>query len=138
MAGTNFSAVLIRNNSVLSIKMVDDGFIPPFEAGELWKIIRGNDIRKTIQENEMTITCDGLTNQTGDLFGTCTLRFPFEQFKKAGNMMVFKAEGVLADSLNRYFNDSAYLSMQRNAAYISAYNTRRLFFFGIDESLIQK
>lgn len=54
---------------------------------------------------------------------------PYNLFSKIGKTMVFKAEGEVAARLNRYFVDSAYLS---------SYDTRRQFFFGINEALILK
>lgn len=137
-AGTHFSAVLVKNKTYLSIHISDDHLIPPFEAGELWKILRSNEQIKTINEKELVLNCDGMTNQNNDTFGNCSLLFPYNLFKKVGNIMVFKAEGQVAARLNRYFVDSAYLSIERNEVYLSAYNTRGLFYFGIDEKLIQK
>lgn len=135
-AETNFKATLIHDQTLLSIEMTDDGFIPPFEAGEMWKIVKGDFSRKWITEEELQLDCLALPRRTGDMFGKCVLRLPWSQFKKIGDKMVFKAEGALAAKLNQYFIDSAYLSMQGNQAYLSNYNTRRLFFFGINENLI--
>lgn len=137
-AGTNVSASLIRNNTYLSIHLIDDHLIPPFEAGELWKVIVENQQIKRINEKEFTLTCEGLTNQADDTFGDCHILVPYNLFKKIKNRMVFKAEGEVAARLNRYFVDSAYWSMQGNDVYLSSFNTRRQFFFGIDEKLIQK
>lgn len=137
-ASTSFNAMLIRNKTYLYIEMQDDFVVPPFEAGELWKIVKGNDWRKWINEKEMQLDCQATTNQTGDTFGKCIMLFPYSEFQKIGDKMVFKAEGNLAAKLNQYFNDSAYLSMQRNQAYLSSYNTRRQFFFGINENLIDQ
>ncbi|MDO9181856.1 MAG: hypothetical protein Q7U04_05585 [Bacteriovorax sp.] len=138
VAQTNFTAVLVKNGTYLSIHMMDDHLIPPFEAGELWKILRANDQRKTIQEKELVLTCEALTNQTMDVFGACSLLLPYNLFQKIGNKMIFKAEGKIAANLNRYFVDSAYLSMQNNEVFLSSINTQRQFVFGINENLIQK
>lgn len=137
-AGTYFQAKLVKNNSYLLIQLEDDHLIPPFEAGELWKSLRDNNQNKFINEKEFQLACEGLSNQTGDTFGKCTLLFPYNQFKKIREKMVFRADGVIADRLNRYFKDSVYWSTQENQVYLSAYNTRGLFFFGINEKLIQK
>ena len=137
-AGTKFSATLIKNNTYLSIQLIDDHLIPPFEAGELWKILKGRDQVKYIYEKELSLSCEGLSNQLGDVFGKCKLVFPYNLFKKIDSKMVFRADGIIADKLNRYFQDSAYLSMQGNSVYLSSYNTRGLFFFGLEEKLIQK
>ena len=137
-AQTNFTATLIRNGAYLSIQLVDDHLIPPFEAGQLWKILKGVNQRKVVKEKELILSCDGLTNQTNDTFGNCSLLFPYSEFQRIGKAMVFKAEGDVAARLNRYFIDSAYLSIERNGVYLSSYNTRRQFTFGINESLIQK
>jgi hypothetical protein len=138
LAQTNFSATLVKNGTYLSIHLSDDHFIPPFEAGGLWKIIKGNEQMKTIREKELTITCNVLTNQTEDVVGNCTILMPFNQFQKNEKLMVFKAQGPVAARLNRYFIDSAYYSIQGNQVYLSAYNTRGLFYFGINEDLIQR
>lgn len=137
-AQTNFSATLVKNGTYLSIHLSDDHLIPPFEAGELWKIIKGNEQMKMIKEKELTVTCSAFTNQTDDTIGECTLLMPYAQFQKIDSEMILKATGDVAARLNRHFIDSAYLSMQRNQVYLSSYNTRRLFFFGINEKLIQK
>lgn len=137
-AGTNVSARLVRDNTYLAIHLIDDQLIPPFEAGELWKVMVENQQIKRINEKEFNLTCEGLTNQTDDTFGDCQILVPYNLFKKIKNKMVFKAEGEVAARLNRYFIDSAYWSLQGNDVYLSSFNTRRQFFFGIDEKLIQK
>lgn len=137
-AGTRFNATLIHDSTYLSVDLVDEGFVPPFEAGEMWKIMKGDFSRKWIIEDELRLDCLALPTRSGDMFGKCTLLIPWSQFKKIGDKMVFKAEGALAAKLNQYFIDSAYLSMQGNQAYLSNYNTRRLFFFGINENLIDE
>ncbi len=138
IAGTDFQAKLIKNKTYLQIELQDDHLIPPFDAGMLWKALRDNNQVKFINERELQLMCEGLSNQTGDTFGKCTLLFPYNQFKKIREKMVFRADGIIADRLNRYFNDSVYWSTQENQVYLSAYNTRGLFFFGINEELIQK
>lgn len=138
LAGTIFNATLIRNKTYLSIEMVDDSFVPPFEAGEMWKIVKGDFDRKWITEKELQLDCHAVPTRMGDRFGKCILLFPWSQFQKIGDKMVFKAEGSTAAKLNQHFIDSAYLSMQGNQAYLSNYNTRRLFFFGINENLINE
>lgn len=138
-AGTNVSASLVHNNTYLSIHLEDDQLIPPFEAGELWKVLIENQQIKRINEKEFNLTCEGLTvSQTNDTFGNCQLLVPYNLFKKIKNKMVFKAEGEVAMKLNRYFIDSAYWSTQGQEVYLSSFNTRRQFFFGIDEDLIRK
>lgn len=137
-AFAQFSAKLIKDGTYLSIHISDDHLIPPFEAGELWKVIKGNDQLKTIREPELTVNCNAFTNQTDDTIGTCSMLMPYSQFSKIGKYMVFKAQGSVAARLNRYFTDSAYYSIQRNQVYLSSYNTRRLFYFGINEDLIQR
>lgn len=137
-AQTTFSATLIKNGTYLLIHLSDDHLIPPFEAGELWKILKGNEQLKMINEKELKINCNAFTNQTEDIIGECTILMPYNLFQKIDNEMVFKATGNTATRLNRYFIDSAYLSIQRNQVYLSSYNTRRLFFLGITENLIQK
>ena len=54
-AETSFSATLIKNGSYLSIHLSDDHYIPPFEAGELWSIVKGNDQIKMINEKEFIL-----------------------------------------------------------------------------------
>lgn len=138
LSATSFKASLIRNKTFLSIEMVDEGFVPPFEAGELWKLVKGNDQEKWIREKEMQLDCQAVATNLGDMVGRCTLLFPWSQFQKIDDKMVFRAQGALAAKLNQYFVDSAYLSMQRNQAYLSSYNTRRLFFFGINENFVEQ
>ncbi len=137
-AKSNFTAELVQNGTYLSIHINDDHLIPPFEAGELWGILKSTEQEKVIREKELALNCEAFTNQTNDIVGSCSLMLPYNMFQRIDKVMVFKATGEMAARLNRYFSDSAYLSMQRNQVYISAYNTRRLFYFGINESLIQK
>jgi hypothetical protein len=136
-AQPNFTAELVLNGTYLSIQINDDQLVPPFEAGELWKIIKGNDFRKTINENELKLNCIGLKNQFDDIFGNCQLLLPISQFQKVGEKLIFKANNEVAFRLNRYFSDSAYFSIQRNQVFLSSYNTRRLFYFGINSNLIK-
>lgn len=138
LAQNNFSASLIRGKAVLSIEISDDHLIPPFEAGELWKIMNDNNQVRVIREKELAINCRAFTNQTDDTIGKCTIEMPYAQFQKIGKLMVFKAEGRVAARLNRHFIDSAYYSIQRNQVYLSSANTRGLFYFGISEDLIQR
>lgn len=138
LAQANFSASLIKGGTTLSIEISDDHLIPPFEAGELWKIMKGQEQMKIMREKELSITCSAFKNQSDDTVGTCSLLMPYSQFQKIGKLMVFKGEGQVAARLNRAFIDSAYYSIQRNQVYLSSYNTRRLFYFGINEDLIQK
>lgn len=135
-AETNFSATLIKNGTYLSIRITDDHLIPPFEAGELWKLINSNEQLKIIREKDLSLDCNGLTNQSSDVVAECSITMPFSQFEKIGKIMVFKASGQQAARLNRYFVDSAFYSAQGNQVYLTSYNTRRLFFFGINEDLI--
>ena len=135
---TDFSAVIIKNLNILSISVSDDGRIPPFEGGMLWSSIKGLEQRKYIDENGFSMECDGLKSSTNDVFGSCTLNIPMKGFQKIGAIQVYKLTGISAAKLNRYFNDSAYVSIQGGRVYLSSYNTRREFFFGINDSLIKR
>ncbi|MFA6236979.1 MAG: hypothetical protein WC635_06590 [Bacteriovorax sp.] len=138
-ASTSFYATLINNGNYLSIDISDQQLIPPFEAGELWKVIKGSEQFKIIREKELEVNCTAITNpNNGDTVGRCKLLMPLDQFVKIGKYLVFKGEGQVAARLNRHFIDSAYFSAQGNQAYLSSYNTRRLFYFGINEDLIQR
>lgn len=137
IAAAQFSAKLNNTGTTLTITMSDDHLIPPFEAGELWSVLKGTDSIKTVREKELAINCNAFTNQTDDIIGNCTIQMPFSQFKRIGKYIVYKGEGSTAARLNRYFVDSAYFSVQDNQVYLSAYNTRRLFYFGINEDLIR-
>lgn len=135
---TDFSAVLIKSNNVLSISMADDGIIPPFESGMFWSVMRGSRQRKYIDEEGFSLECDGLISNSNDVYGSCTFNIPMNLFQKIGDVQVFKLKGSAAAKLNRYFTDSAYVSILGGRVYLSSYNTRREFFFGIQDSLIQK
>lgn len=136
-AQTTFSATLIKEGTYLSIRITDQSPIPPYLAGEFWQVIKGNDPIKVVNENELKIVCNAYPERTGDMFGDCSLLMPVAQFTKIKKLWVFKATGSVATRLNRYFKDSAYYSIQGNQVYLSAYNTRNLFFFGINEDLIE-
>jgi hypothetical protein len=135
-AGTYISAKLINNNSTLSIQLRDDQSIPPFGAGELWNSLKERQQIKTINETEFKLQCDGRLIANGDVYASCAILIPYNQFKNIKGVMVFKAEGALADKLNKYFNDSAYVTIESDEVYLSAFNTRRQFFFGVNQKLI--
>lgn len=137
-AQTDFNAVLIKDLNVLSIRFADDGMIPPFEGGALWSVMKGTEQRKYVDETGFNLECDGFRNNTNDIYGTCTLNIPMDQFQKIGKVQVFKLKGGTAAKLNRYFIDSAYVSLQGGRVYLSSYNTRREFFFGIQDNLIKR
>ncbi len=137
-AQTDFSAVLIKDLNVLSISIADDGVIPPFEAGELWSSMKGDEQRKYIDQEGFNLECDALRNQSGDLYGSCTLNVPMSLFQKTGEMQVMKLKGSAAARLNRLFMDSAYVSIQGGRMYLNSYNTKREFYFGIQDSLIKR
>lgn len=136
-AQTNFSAVVINNGETLSITMVDD-FIPPHEAGLIWKSLKGSDQSKNILEANFRLNCMATINSSQEPWGNCKIKIPMKDFKKMGSKLVFKLEGSSAARLNSYFIDSAYVSMQRGDAYLSSYNPRRQFFFGLEENLIHR
>lgn len=133
-----FSARLLKETNILSILIRDEGIVPPFEAGELWKILKGPEQTKLIMEDNFDLECRGFKNSWGDVVGDCELSIPMELFQKIGETQVFKLKGPAAAKLNRYFTDSAYLNFQRAQAYLSSYNTRREFYFGIKDSLIKR
>lgn len=135
---TDFNAVVIKDLNVLSISIADDGMIPPFEGGALWSVMKGVEQRKYIDEGGFSLECDGLRNNSNELYGSCTFNIPMNLFQKIGDVQVFKLKGNAAAKLNRYFTDSAYVSLQGGRVYLSSYNTRREFFFGIQDSMIQK
>lgn len=138
MAQTDFSAVLIKDLNVLSISVEDDGMFPPFEGGMLWSAMKGLEQRKYIDEDGFSLECDGARNSTNDIYGSCTFNIPMKGFQKIGDLQLFKLKGNAAAKLNRYFIDSAYVSLQGGRVYLSSYNTRREFFFGIQDSLIKR
>ena len=137
-AQTDFNAVLIKELNVLSISIADDGMIPPFEGGMLWTAMKGLDQRKYIDEEGFSLECDGLRSSPNDIYGSCTFNIPMKGFQKIGDLQVFKLKGSAAARLNRHFTDSAYVSIQGGRVYLSSYNTRREFFFGIQDSLIKR
>ncbi|MBC7427806.1 MAG: hypothetical protein H7336_04280 [Bacteriovorax sp.] len=134
---THFNAVLIKDLNILSISVEDDGIIPPYEAGLLWRSMIGTDERKYIEENGFSLECDAIRNGTNDVYGSCTFNIPMKSFQKIGDVQVYKLKGTDAAKLNRYFIDSAYVSLQNGKVYLSSHNTTREFFFGIPDNMIQ-
>ena len=135
---TDFSAEVIKGTDLLSISVADDGFFPPFEAGELWTSLKGIEQRKYIDQEGFSLECDALKNNRLEIYGSCLINLPFSSFQKFGDVLVFKLKGVKARKLNQYFLDSAYVSIQRGGVYLSSYNTRSEFYFGIKEELIKR
>lgn len=136
-AQTDFSAVLNEESNSLTIVIRDNSLLPPHEAGELWSILKGVDYRKSIRESGFNLDCYVLMNGPNRI-GDCSIEISMDLFQKIGNIQVLKLKGTEAAKLNRYFLDSAYLRIQSGKVYLSSYNTRREFFFGIEDSLIQK
>lgn len=134
----SFEAVIIEELKVLSISISDDAALPPYEAGKLWDIMKGVDQRKYIEASGFSMECDGIRSGSRDTFGACTLQISMDQFKKIGDTQVFKLTGSAAAKLNRFFTDSAYVSLQGGDVFLSSYNTRREFTFGIKDNLIQR
>lgn len=132
-----FEATVSKDSKVLSIN-VHDSFFPPFEAGELWKSIRGSERYKYVETNEFFMECQALPDNTGEMSGNCTILIPMELFQKISEKLVLKLTGAQAAKLNRYFVNSAYVSIQRNKVHLSSYNILNQFFFGISEDLIKK
>jgi hypothetical protein len=134
----SFDAVIIEELNVLSISISDDAALPPYEAGKLWDVMRGVDQRKYIEASGFSMECDGIKAGSRDTFGACTLQISMKQFTKVGDTQVFKLSGSAAAKLNRFFTDSAYVSLQGGDVFLSSYNTRREFTFGIKDNLIQR
>lgn len=135
-AQTNFAAVVINNGQTLSITLVDHDIVGPYEAGLLWKSMVGNDQRKMIDLPDFKMTCQAIMRTNGEPWGSCKIKIPMDSFTQVDSKLVFKKEGSEASRLNRYFYDSAYVSMQRGAAWLSAFHPRRQFYFGLEEILI--
>ncbi len=135
-AQTSFKANFFDNKKIIAITLVDK-LIPPFEAGELWNSLRGQEPNKFFIENDFAMDCFAQKDVHGEMRGNCKIFITYAAFKKIGSKLVFKREGVQASRLNQNFIDSAYVSMQRGDVYLSSYNTRRRFFFGLEENLIQ-
>ena len=134
---TNFAAVIINNGNTLSVTLVDD-VIPPFEAGQLWASLKGIEQSKWVEEEFFSMKCMAMPVEMDDIRGSCKIKIPMSRMTKIDSKRVFKLEGPEAARLNRYFNDTAYVSMQRGDAWLSSYNPRRQFFFGLDENLIHR
>lgn len=136
-AFAQFEAVVDKNSGSLVVSIADNLNLPPYDAGKLWSAIRGLDQRKYVKEAGFNLVCDGL-NAPEQFYGECKLVIPMSLLNPVGDVLVFKRTGVLAARLNRYFTDSAYVLIQGGGAYLSSYNTRREFSFGIKESLIKR
>lgn len=135
---TDFSAEVIKGSNILSISIADDGLIPPFEGGEFWMAMKGMEQHKYIEAENFSLECDALRNNQREVFASCLINLPMSSMQKIGDILVFKLKGSKARKLNQYFNDSAYVSIQRAGVYLSSYNTRSEFYFGINEGLIKK
>lgn len=138
LSQTDFSAEVIKGTDILSISVADDGLFPPFEAGELWSSLKGIEQRKYIDQEGFSLECDALKNSRLEIYGSCLINLPVSSLQKVGDILVFKLKGAKARKLNQYFIDSAYVSIQRGGVYLSSYNTRSEFYFGIREELIKK
>jgi hypothetical protein len=138
LSQTDFSAEVIPGSDILSISIADDGLFPPFEGGELWSTLKGTEQRKYIDQEGFSLECDALKNNRLEIFGSCLINLPISTLQKIGTTLVFKLKGAKARKLNQYFVDSAYVSIQRGGVYLSSYNTRSEFYFGIKEELIKR
>lgn len=136
-AQTDFRAVVYPETNTLTVTINDDGRIPPFEGGNMWNIMKGNDLHKIVRVNGFNLECFAVKGPV-DVAGDCKMSIPMDRFVKVGEFLVFKVKGSEAAKLNKYFIDSAYLSIQRGRVYLSSYNTRREFFFGIQDAMIER
>lgn len=136
-AQTDFRAVVYSQTKTLTVTISDDGRIPPFEGGSMWNIMKGTELHKVIRANGFNLECFAVKGPV-DVTGDCRLNIPIDRFVKIGELLVFKLKGAEAAKLNKYFIDSAYLSIQRGRVYLSSYNTRREFFFGIEDAMIER
>lgn len=137
-AFAQFEAVVDKESDSLIVSIADNVNLPPYEAGKIWSVIRGLDQRKYVTETGFNLVCDGLKNSTIQIYGECKLIIPMNLLNPVRDGLVFKRTGAAAARLNRYFTDSAYVLIQGGGAYLSSYNTRREFSFGIKESLIKR
>lgn len=137
-AFADFEAIVDKNSDSLVVSIADNVYFPPYEAGKLWSVIRGLDQRKYVQEAGFNLACNGLKTPPEQFYGECKLVIPMSLLTPVNGVLVFKRTGALAAKLNGHFTDSAYVSMQRGGVYLSSYNTRREFYFGIKESLIKR
>ena len=137
-ASGSFDAVIIDELKILSITVADDVSLPPFEAGKLWTAMKGVDQRKYVEASGFSMECDGLASPTRPTYGACTITIELEKMTTVGDTQVFKVSGSAAAKLNRFFIDSAYVALQGGDAFLSSYNTRREFTFGIKSDLIQR
>jgi len=134
---TDFSARLIPGSNILSISIADDGLFPPFEGGDFWNAMKGNEQRKYVEAQGFSLECDALKNNQNEVFASCLINMPISLMQKIGDVWVYKLKGAKARMLNQFFVDSAYVAIQRNGVYLSSYNTRSEFYFGIKEGLIK-
>ncbi len=134
---TDFSANYITSTQQLSVSWSDDSYLPPFEGGELWAAMKGQEQRKYVDVDGFSLECEALRNSRLEIYGSCTLLLPIKLLTKVNDVMVFKLKGAKARKLNQFFVDSAYVSTQRNEVYLSSVNTRSEFYFGIKEKLIK-
>ena len=137
-AAGSLEAIVIDELKILSITVSDDVSLPPYEGGKLWTAMKGVDQRKYLDASGFTMECDGITSPTRPTYGACTITIELSKMTTVGDTEVFKVTGSAAAKLNRFFIDSAYVDLQGGDAYLSSYNTRREFTFGIKSDLIQR
>jgi hypothetical protein len=137
-AAGQFDAVLINELNTLSISISDDSSLPPYEAGKLWQSVKGVDRRKYVEASGFSMECDGIERTAGQVYGACTLNISMKLFKQVGNSQVMKLSGSAAAKLNRFFTDSALVTLQGGDVFLSSNNTRREFSFGIKDELIKR
>jgi hypothetical protein len=127
----------VEDVDFVSIRIVDDRYIPPFDAGNLWKMMNGYEYRKTLNEGDLQIDCVAFENELSDNIGDCLIKVNRKALSKVNTTYVLKYNGHQAARLNRYFVDNAYISIHNGKIFISSYNVRREFFLGIDETLVE-
>lgn len=99
MASSNIVGTWIDHGNTLSVQIVDDPASAPFTAGEIWTIMKATGSPKIIKTPNFELKCTGLTDVSGNTFGSCKIKVakslvitqPAET-----NFAISKEEGVTA------------------------------------------
>ncbi|MCB0370909.1 MAG: hypothetical protein KDD45_16175, partial [Bdellovibrionales bacterium] len=99
IASSNIAGTWINNGDTLSIQIVDDPSMAPYLAGEIWAAMKATGGLKTIKTTNFELKCSGLTNESGNTFGSCKIKVAKNIVKTQPtetNFAISRDEGKLA------------------------------------------
>lgn len=104
--GSNIVGTYIEQGKKLSIRIVDNPALYPFEAGRLWSIINSDQKVRGFVTGDLKITCDAaLKEGTSDAFGSCRIVVSVNKLKENSQVLSYRLSDTEAQRVNSFFSD---------------------------------